>query len=200
MTKETRAPASASTGTGRPSNRRRRRPRRTALCCECGAARTVADTAPGHRPANAPELPQSWWLCWLRCTGPCKAVTAHALINDADGAPTRRDWREEENKRIDTARRALRRRLAGLAAEGVGVEWVAADDLEQPDQFPLQLEYSRSGPISRLLVTLRRDADPADLVAAVESAEQLLDNPGDRFEKPVAVYLLPGRSCLGDAS
>ena len=193
MTKQTRAPANSSTEHERSAQTRGRGPRRTAICCACGAVRTTAITAAPRRPAHAPDLPEAWWLTWLRCSGPCKAITPHALVNDAGPESSPRDGREEDNRRTDTARRVLWRRLAGLEAEGVEIEWATADVLEQPEQFPAELECRRSGIPSKFAVLLLTGADPADLLAAVEEAERLLDNPGDRFNGPRSAYLLPGR-------
>jgi len=163
------------------------------MCCVCGAVRTVAVTATPRRPPGAPDLPESWWLTWLRCSGPCKAITAHALINDSGPESSPRDGREEDNRRTDTARRVLRRRLAGLQAEGVEIEWVATDALQQPAEFPAEVECWGSGLPSMFRLILLSSADPADLLAAIEEAERLLDDPGDRFKDPSSAYLLPGR-------
>ena len=201
MTKQTRTSARSSTQHRRSAQPRGRRPRRTAICCACGAVRTVAITAaPRRPPADSPDLPESWWLTWLRCSGPCKAITPHALINDAGPESAPRDGREEDNRRTDTARRVLWRRLAGLEAEGVEIEWATADVLEQPEQFPAELECRRSGPPSKFAVLLLTGAGPADLLAAVEEAERLLDNPGDRFKNPRRSYLLPGCRARGGDS
>jgi hypothetical protein len=193
MSKQTRAAAESSPEHGRTAKGRGRRPRRTAICCACGALRTIAVNASPRRPAGAPDMPESWWLTWLRCSGPCKAITPHALINDAGPESSPRDGREEDNRRTDTARRVLQRRLAGLNAEGVEIEWVTAEDLEQPAEFPAEVKCRRFGPTSRFTIVLLSDADPADLLAAVEEAERLLDKPGDPCTNSESAYLLPGR-------
>jgi len=193
MTKQTRASAKPSAAHGRSIQTRDRRPRRTALCCACGAMRTVAVSTSPRRPPGAPDLPMSWWLSWLRCSGPCKAITPHALINDAGPESSPRDGREEDNRRTDIARRMLRRRLAGLEAEGVEIAWAGADRLEQPADYPAEVECRRMGATPNFKLLLLCDADPADLLAAVEEAERLLDLPDDRSNHSPAVFLLPGR-------
>jgi hypothetical protein len=115
------------------------------------------------------------WCTWLRCRY-CAAVTTHALIVDTLAA----QWgergcdRERHNRAADRDRRRIRRRLAALTSEGVTVVNAPADGMSLEGAIVEVLEYVDA---RGFVVYVCSSATPGQMVAALEIAEELLDEP-----------------------
>lgn len=154
-----------------------RQPSNRALCCECGASRTVAQSYRRRPPEDASVTSVVGpWCAWLRCAQ-CGTTTVHALIVDALADVWRRDGcdRERYDRTADRNRRRINRRLDALAAEGVTiVRAVSAEDMCLDISLVEVIEYAD---VRRFLIRVCTTADPTRLLRAVELAEDLLDSP-----------------------
>lgn len=140
-----------------------------------------------------PNEPLAWWVTWLRCAGPCNAMTPHALVDDAPNDEASHDWREDDNRRVDGAHRILHRRLAGLESEGVEIAWACAEEANGPAQSVGNFDVLLTEGRPRYVLTLRAGTHAADLLVAIEQAEWLLDNLSEADEDGGRTWPLHGR-------
>lgn len=166
----------------RKNRRRAPRPKNRALCCECGQLRTVGEHFEGKRPAGREEPDQATWTNWLKCTE-CGRITLHAEIQDANrarGFLTRGCIMEEENRQEDVGARIIRRRIAGLRADGIEIEWVDDPILNASDQeCALGVELRTNGPVEYLRIELWSAASKRQLRKLLETIEHRIDDLDD---------------------
>ena len=164
-----------------------------ALCCKCGAVRTVSTREPqlasdpyscgegqdSSRLADAQGRGfdlgmQPYWRCLrtLACEV-CGRPTRHAEIRQDDD----RNYAEQQDREADVSRRELTARLSRLELAGIKVSW---PDPQYPEEWPdpstvvALYQFCHANRVW-WLIELAEGVSPVELLDGLSRAERIID-------------------------